>query len=212
MIELQRLTGMRPGEVVIMRSMDLDVTGEIWEYTPNRHKTEHHGRERRIPIGPRGQTILREWLRPDLTAYLFSPAEAEAERLADLRRTRKTPVQPSQRDRRKPGRRRKLADHYKVCAYHHAILHGCRRAFPHPVISTVKQKERSPEQWAELKTWEREHAWHPNQLRHNAATRFRKAFGLDVARVILGHSSAAVTEIYAEVDREKALRSMEQVG
>jgi len=37
--------------------------------------------------------------------------------------------------------------------------------------------------------------WHPNQLRHNAATSLRKEFGLDVARVILGHSSPAVTEV-----------------
>jgi hypothetical protein len=35
---------------------------------------------------------------------------------------------------------------------------------------------------------------------------------LDVARVVLGHSSTAVTEVYAEVDREKALSVMELVG
>ena len=48
--------------------------------------------------------------------------------------------------------------------------------------------------------------WHPHQLRHNAATWLRKEFGLDVARVILGHSSPVVTEVYAEMDREKASR------
>ena len=32
--------------------------------------------------------------------------------------------------------------------------------------------------------------WHPNQLRHNAATRLRREFGLDMARAVLGHSSA----------------------
>jgi hypothetical protein len=40
----------------------------------------------------------------------------------------------------------------------------------------------------------------------------RKEFGLDVARVILGHSSSSVTEIYAEVDHAKAISVMEQVG
>jgi len=54
--------------------------------------------------------------------------------------------------------------------------------------------------------------WGAHRLRHNAATYLRKEFGLDVARVILGHSSPAVTEVYAEVDREKALKVMEQVG
>ena len=54
--------------------------------------------------------------------------------------------------------------------------------------------------------------WHPNRLRHSAATSLRKAFGLEVARVILGHSSPAVTEVYAERDREQAASVMRQVG
>jgi integrase len=101
MIELQRLTGMRPGEVCIMRSCDIDMTGRVWVYTPETHKTEHHGKERRIPLGPRAQNLLHPWLRPELTAYLFSPREATAERKVAMRQTRKTPVQPSQRDRPK---------------------------------------------------------------------------------------------------------------
>ncbi|MBU0641476.1 MAG: hypothetical protein KKB50_21660 [Planctomycetes bacterium] len=34
MIELQRLAGLRPGEVVVMRASDLDMTGGIWHYRP----------------------------------------------------------------------------------------------------------------------------------------------------------------------------------
>jgi integrase len=34
MVRLQLLTGMRPGEVVIMRAIDLDTTGPIWLYRP----------------------------------------------------------------------------------------------------------------------------------------------------------------------------------
>jgi len=48
MIQLQRLTGMRPGEVTIMRTCDLDVTGEVWIYTPAKHKTAHRGHQRDI--------------------------------------------------------------------------------------------------------------------------------------------------------------------
>jgi hypothetical protein len=33
MIDLQRRTGMRPGEVVIMRTGDLDMGGDVWVYT-----------------------------------------------------------------------------------------------------------------------------------------------------------------------------------
>lgn len=46
-----------------------------------------------------------------------------------------------------------------------------------------------PEAWAELGKWQKAHHWHPHQLRHNAGTYIRREFGLDVARVILGHSS-----------------------
>jgi integrase len=186
MVELQRLTGMRPGEVTILRTGDLDTSGRIWSFRPGSHKTEHHGRERVVYFGPRAQEILSPWLRADLAAYLFSPREAEAERLAEMRRRRRTPIQPSQRDRRRPGKARKLADHYAVKSYTHAIHRGCRKAG----VPT----------------------WGPNRLRHNAATRLRKEFGLDVARTVLGHSSPAVTLVYAEADHLKAAEAMARVG
>ena len=91
MVELQRLSGMRPGEVCSMRSIDVDMSGRIWVYTPESHKTEHHGRERRIYLGPKAQATLRPWLRAELTAYLFSPAEAEAERRAEQREMAENP-------------------------------------------------------------------------------------------------------------------------
>jgi integrase len=59
MIELQLLTGMRPGEVCQMRSGDLDTSGKVWVYVPRSHKTEHHDRDRPIPLGPRAQEVLR---------------------------------------------------------------------------------------------------------------------------------------------------------
>ena len=49
--------------------------------------------------------------------------------------------------------------------------------------------------------------WHPNQLRHTAATEIRRQFGLEAAQVIFGHAKADVTQIYAERDTEKASRS-----
>jgi len=54
--------------------------------------------------------------------------------------------------------------------------------------------------------------WHPHQLRHNAATALREQFGIEAARVILGHRSAAVTEIYAEVNRSRAIEVIAQFG
>ncbi len=186
MIELQRLTGMRPGEVTALRTADVDRTGPVWIYTPAGHKMEHHGKRRCIALGPRARDVLGPWLRSEEAAYLFSPREAMAERQAAKRQRRRTPVQPSQRDRRKRAARRVPGGRYDVAAYNRAIEYGCCKA------GVPK--------------------WHPHQLRHRVATRLRKEFGLDTARAVLGHSSTAVTEIYAELDEAKAVEAMERVG
>lgn len=55
-------------------------------------------------------------------------------------------------------------------------------------------------------------SWHPHQLRHNAACEARRLYGLDGAQVLLGHSGAAITELYAEIDGEKARRIMAEIG
>ena len=52
MIELQRLTGMRSGEAVIMRGSDIGMGGAVWTYFPGSHKPEHHERGREIYLGP----------------------------------------------------------------------------------------------------------------------------------------------------------------
>jgi len=231
MIELQRLTGMRPGEVQTMRTCDLDVTGKVWLYTPESHKTEHHGRQRVIAIGPRAQAVLKPWLKPYLTAYLFSPRRAEENRTCEMRLKRKTRVQPSQRNRRKKGCERTLNDRYTNRAYHHAIARACGQAFPHPRIAKFRDAARRQglareerrkiladmEEWAdtnadELKAWRQEHHWHPNQLRHNAATAIRREFGLDTSRAVLGHSDAKTTTIYAERDIGLAAEAMLKLG
>jgi integrase len=196
MVRLQRLTGMRPGEVVSMRTGEVDISGEVWLYTPGSHKTEHHGRERRIFIGPQAREILRPWLRADPGEFLFSPSEAESARRAGLRALRKTRVQPSQRDRSKVSPRKQPLGCYTVDSYRRAIQYGIARA----------NLERAGQGIAPIPHW------HPNQLRHNAATRLRREFGLDAARAVLGHSSPAVTEVYAELDEAKAAEVMGRVG
>jgi integrase len=192
MIQLQRLTGMRPGEVCSMRTLDVDTSGPRWVYTPQTHKTEHHGRERKIPLGPVAQKILQPWLRPELTAYLFSPREAMDERRAQKRQGRRTPLTPSQRGRKRKAKpKRSPGERYDTRSLCHAVLYGVKRA--NACGSQIP-------------------GWHPNQLRHNAATRLRREFGLDVARAVLGHSSPVVTEVYAELDGAKAADAMERVG
>jgi integrase len=71
---------MRPGEVIALRTCDLDTTGRIWCYMPASHKTEHHDRPRMIYLGPQAQEVLRPWLRTALQEFLFQPREAVARR------------------------------------------------------------------------------------------------------------------------------------
>lgn len=54
--------------------------------------------------------------------------------------------------------------------------------------------------------------WNPRQLRKNFATTARARFGLDAAQVALGHAKADTTEIYAELDLQKALRVVREIG
>jgi hypothetical protein len=54
--------------------------------------------------------------------------------------------------------------------------------------------------------------WSPLQLRHTAATAIRARFGIEAAKVILGHSRVETSQIYAETDTTKAQRIMEEIG
>lgn len=71
LIDFQLLTGARPGEAVQVRLCDITATGEVWEYVPATHKTEHRGKSRRIPIGPRCQDLIHPRMPTDTTAPLF---------------------------------------------------------------------------------------------------------------------------------------------
>jgi integrase len=79
MIQLQELTGMRPGEMCAMRGCDLDTTGQLWIYRPTTHKTQHHGHRREIYLGPKAIEIVKQYLKPNMQDYLFLPADAERE-------------------------------------------------------------------------------------------------------------------------------------
>jgi integrase len=83
MVQLQQLTGMRPGEVVVMRPEDIDMEGtvvdgvRVWLYLPHRHKMQHRHTVRLIGLGPQCQSLLATWLataEPD--QYLFRPPYA----------------------------------------------------------------------------------------------------------------------------------------
>jgi integrase len=206
MIRLQRLTGMRPCEVVIMRPCDIDTTSETWLYQPSEHKNLWRGHRRVVPLGPKARSILAPYLERANDSYLFSPREAEAWR--NERRTgvcspdRTTPVYPSElrrRERNKQGRRqsrskRPKRDRYDTDSYRRAIDYGIIKA-----NRTRKSDEKIPH-------------WHPNQLRHSFATAVRKQFGVEAAQVGLGHARTDVVEVYAEKNLGLATHVAQQVG
>ena len=101
-----------------------------------------------------------------------------AELFAERREGRNTPLWPSHekalRGKRKEKPRKQPGNAYTPNSLLGAIKRACKAvAIPN---------------------------WSPNQLRHAAATRIRKEVGLDAARAVLGHTSAGITEIYAERD------------
>lgn len=75
MIELHWHLGCRPGELVIMRKSGIDSSGPVWLYTPAEHKTDYHGHDRRIAIGPRAQKVLVPWYVKTTTDALFADCE-----------------------------------------------------------------------------------------------------------------------------------------
>ena len=85
-----------------------------------------------------------------------------------------------------PRTDRRIGDHYTSQAYGKYIREICKKNdIPH---------------------------WSPGQLRHNALTRLRADYGLDIAQTIAGHAQANTTEIYAERDWNKAIAIVEKVG
>ena len=196
MVRLQRLTGCRPAEVCIVRPCDVDTADDVWVYRPESHKTQHHGRERAICIGPQGQDVLRPYLLRNKTAYCFQPAESERRRLAHRHAQRQTPLsygnRPGTNRRRRP--KTKPRDRYDTISYRQAIQRGVDMA-----NRERKAKDKLP-------------MWAPNRLRHTAATQIRHTFGLEAAQVALGHSQADVTQIYAEKDLTLAAEVARKIG
>jgi integrase len=96
--------------------------------------------------------------------------------------------------------------------YRQAIIRACARAFPHPTLSAIPAKELTDAQKTELKAWNKTHRWHPNMLRHAFATQVRREHGLEAAQVLLGHSRADVTQVYAERDVRKAQDVARKIG
>lgn len=195
MVGLQRLTGMRPGEVRSLTPAEVDTSGPLWVYRPGSvrpggHKTAHLDRDRAVVLGPKARAILEPWLAAadGPAALLFTPKRAKAEQLAARRAARKSKVTPSQVCRKKPEgeMKKKWRDSFTDFGYAHAVERACVRAGVPPFA--------------------------PNQVRRLFATEVRARYGLEAAQVLLGHAKADVTQVYAERDLTLALKVAAEVG
>lgn len=185
LVRVQRLCGARGGELVTLRAVDIDKTGSVWVYRPINHKTSHRGHERIIYFGPRAQAILKPLIESrDASAYLFCPREGHAARMAKRRTTG-----PGRRPNQKPNPRRTervIGPHYTPTTYRKAIERACK-------LAGID-------------------IWTPHQLRHSAATGWRRNFGPDAALTLLGDKTSNLVEVYAERDHMTAMRIAAEVG
>lgn len=188
MLRLQFYCGMRPGEVCIVRACDLDTSGPIWLYRPAKHKTLWRGQSQVKAIPPVAQEIIKQHLRPDRDAYLFSPADSAAWHLqqqAKNRKPRKTKLYPCevrrvQQKARNSARRvakQSPGEHYTTMSYRRALEYGFERA--------EKAGETIPR-------------FSPNQVRHSILTFVSQQLGQQAAQIWAGHSSLDTTNIYTE--------------
>jgi integrase len=187
MVELQRLTGSRPGEVMVMRAIDLTMSGAVWTYRPHSHKNQHRGLDRVIFLGPQAQAVIKPFLTTNLEAYLFSPrgyVEALHAGRAARRVSKRTPSELRRKRKAKP--KRQPGVRYNRRSYRVAITRACEKAGVPP--------------------------WSPLQLRHTAATLIRAKYGVEAAKVVLGHTKVETTQIYAERDLGKAQEIMAEIG
>lgn len=197
MIQLQRLTGMRPCEVVMIRMGEVDRSSEVWIYSPSSHKNSWRGRDRTIPLGPKAQELLRPFIKSEPDAFVFSPQEAEVHRGKVRRAMRKTPMTPSQCRRTPKGKpKRAKRERYDVSSYRRAITYAIEKA----------NRERTLDGQSMIPKW------FPLQLRHSRATELNEMFGIEAAAVSLGHAHADVTKVYAERNLRLAIDVARKTG
>jgi len=189
MVVLQRLTGMRSGELCSMTWEQIDRSAAdadgMWHYRPVRHKTRRLGRTRVVGLGVESQAILGRYLDRAECEPIFSPRASEHGRLAAVRAGRRTPMTPSHVERaskarrRADGRPRAPSDAYAPDSLRRVIRRASERADVAP--------------------------WHPHLLRHARGAELAGSGGLHVAQAALGHSDLRVTQRYAHILRQKNL-------
>ncbi len=174
MVRVHRLTGMRPCELCALRWSLIDTTQTPWVYRVPAEVNKNDwrgelGRPRVVCIGPKARAILERHKGGDVP---FSPVRAFGEYLEARRAARVTPFYGKTKDAEKSRHvPRVLGEKWTTDAYTKTIRAACEKAKITP--------------------------WGANRLRHTFGTEVRRAFGLEAARAVLGHTGGGcVTDVY----------------
>lgn len=175
-VQLLRLTGARPSEILTLRPCDIDRTRDVWSYRVESHKTAWRGRSRTIHFGPAAQAVLLPWLTdvaPD--GYVLSPVRSEGMRNIQRSEKRETPRWPSHlarnQKKRIAHRRRPPSNRYTVNTLALAVRRACDAAGVAP--------------------------WTCYQLRHLKAVELRQKYGLEHVRAVLGQTFMSMSDHYS---------------
>ncbi len=236
LIELQSLTGMRPGEACALTFAELDRTGDVWVYRPDRHKTAHRGKARAILFGPKARAVLvafllRDGAPPDgfvmtddtarlvmADAYQEAGRERDAVLLRDLTRPvvfvsgcvvdPASPVFSPAESRAEwsKGLRAKRKSKVQPSQEHRKSANPKKTPGRVYTVAAYGYAIRKAAKKAKVPNW------HPNQLRHTFATNVRNAHGIEATQAALGHAKADVTQIYAERDLALAAKVANAFG
>jgi integrase len=243
-VRLQLHTGARPGEARIIRLGDIDrgesrevsaatkepLPAQVWLYRPASHKTAYRGKNRVVAIGPKGQAVLREFIKircplcglMGRPPRIGSPDGCICGPCAD-RMTEVGICGPWQRIEAQP------ADAYLFspteAATERNLDRRAKRKTKVQPSQVCRKKPKAQKQPGRVytKNLYAKHLkdacqaagvqeWQANQLRHTRATEIRKRYGLEAAQVALGHATADVTQVYAERDLTLAVKVASEIG
>ena len=184
---------MRPCELCALKWSLIDTSREPWVYRVPAEVNKNDwrgelGQPRVVCIGPKARAILER--HKDGGDVPFSPSRAFGEYLDARRAARATPFYG--RAKGAPRVPRVLGERWTTDAYTKTIRAACGKAKITP--------------------------WGANRLRHTFGTEVRRAFGLEAARAVLGHTGGGcITDVYtfdalADEMVRKAAPAVEALG